>query len=363
MKRISAILLACICTTISIKAFTVVDASSGDPVVAASVFDARGAILGITDEKGNLATDATTRFPLSIRCVGYTNAEARSAADDVILMDFCSYQLPEASVTSDRDGVRVICYMREYATLITDKDTTISFSEGMADVVLPLRPQSKGFKGWNSPRTLTTKTYNRIIHCDGSPDSLDSKNHNFFIAPILKFPPNEFQEPDELVNRETGRDTTYNKKMMREMRKTPSTFSVNIDGLANEENHTYSPNSLKLLGFTCDINELYMTANYYRNGTSKYHTHDLFQMGFSVRAVLRGKMFKAIFNTKQPIDLKMRVEAYPVDFEYLTLEECKQAHKERKTIPATEIHLPANVPPLDPVTLRLVEQVNALPKE
>lgn len=363
MKRISAILLACICTSISIKAFTVVDASNGAPVVAASVFDARGAILGITDEKGKFATDASTRFPLSIRCIGYNNSEARSAADDVILMDFCSYQLPEASVTSDRDGVRVICYTREYGTIITDKDTTITFSEGMADVVLPLRPKIKGFKGWDNPRVLTTKSYNRVIHCDGSPDSLNRKNHCSFITGVLHVPTGEMQEPDRLAGRETGMDTTYRDKMMRVLRKTPTTFSATVDGLALHKDHTYSPNFLKFFGLTCDFHELYSTGNYYRNGTSKYSIHDLFQMGFSVRAVLRGKMFKAAFNTRQPIEMKMHVEVYPVDFEYLTLDECKQAHKDKDKIPATEIRLPANVPSLDPVTQSLVELVNALPKE
>ena len=363
MKRISAIFITCLCTAMGMGAFTVLDASDGTPVVAASIFDSRGAILGITDEQGKFATDATTRFPLSIRCIGYNDTEARSAADDVVLMDFCTYQLPEASVNSNRDGVRVLCYTREYCTLITDKDTTINFSEGMADALLPLRPKIKGFKGWDNPRVLTTKSYNRIIHCDGSPDSLDRKNHSSFISGVLHFPSGELQEPDKLASRATGSDTAYHDKTMGVLRKTPYTISINVDGLAMHKNHIYSPNILKFFGLTTDFHELYLTRNYYRNGTSIYRIHDLFQISYSVRAVLRGKLIKSSCNTRQPIEMKMNIEVYPIDFEYLTLDECKQAYKDKSTIPPTEIRLPANVPPLDPTTLRLVEQVNALPKE
>lgn len=368
MKRISAILLACICTTISIKAFTVVDASSGDPVVAASVFDARGTILGITDEKGKFATDASTRFPLSIRCIGYSNTEARSAADDVILMDFCSYQLPEASVTDYRDGLKVTCYIRNYITVVADNDTIISFAENMADVVLPTRKKIKGFKGHDTPRILNTRSYTLYARSNGTDSVAGSEEPDNSICSnivlISKLDTVTWKETKRLRDMEMGFDTMkVNKNATMVIRKTPSTLTFNGDVLAGRENHIYSPNALKFLGMTTDFYEMYRSDTFYRNSGYRYRLPDLFQRCYSIGATGRGKMWKYYYKAKNNVDLKMSVEIYPVDFEYLTVEECKELDKNKKYAGKIDFRLPANVPPLDPVTLRLVEQVNALPKE
>ena len=82
---------------------------------------------------------------------------------------------------------------------------------------------------------------------------------------------------------------------------------------------------------------------------------DMIQVTYSISALAKGKLWKSIYGAKSDILLKSLIEIYPVDFEYLTLEECKEIEKDKN--PAKpEFIIPGHVMPLDATMQSIVDR-------
>lgn len=68
----------------------------------------------------------------------------------------------------------MLAYVREYSTLSTYSDTVTLFREKMVDfMIVPDRKMK--FRGWTSPRLLTSRSYYRFTDGEG----LDSVSDRF----------------------------------------------------------------------------------------------------------------------------------------------------------------------------------------
>lgn len=82
------------------------------------------------------------------------------------LVEICSAdgketELPEVVVVSKNNKVlHMLAYLREYSTMTTFTDTVFLFREKMVDFMLPSR--GIRYKGWKTPRVLTSRSYFRF---------------------------------------------------------------------------------------------------------------------------------------------------------------------------------------------------------
>lgn len=357
MKRFSAFLFLIFSLSVGMKAITIVDDLDNNPIIAASVFNSKGVLIGFSNEKGEMHDVHASDYPLQVRCIGYNNATVEEGVNEVRLK-FCTYELPETSVLSNRDGFRIIFYVREYLTTTIDSGQIITFAEDMADMFLPMRKKVKGFKSRSYLKGLNKRSYSHAIGNNGREkfiSNIDDPLHSFFFD-TFEIDTAVVRESKRLAMMETGMDTVREKEYLTIQRKTPSTFNCGYDELAYKKNHTYSPNFLKFFGMTTDFYEMYCTESFYRNDSHTYRIHDLFQFTASLSATCRGKWIKKAYKTKNPVKIKVRFELYPVEIQYITSAESKELQKQENYVKPMPFRIPDNVPALDDATLLLIEK-------
>ena len=119
MRLLLAIVLSfAISYSAAAAAVKAVDAVDNGPVTGAAVFTASGAIVGMTDDKGEIEISDARAWPILIRCLGYKPATCDSYRSTVSMQPE-SYQLHEVVVTPvDRPVARILCYFREYIIML-----------------------------------------------------------------------------------------------------------------------------------------------------------------------------------------------------------------------------------------------------
>ena len=74
---------------------------------------------------------------------------------------------------------------------------------------------------------------------------------------------------------------------------------------------------------------------------------------YNLRIIGRGKMFKKVFDTDQPVEMNAYLEMYPIDITNITVDEYKELKSEASPI---AFQYPANLQPLSPAILRLTAE-------
>ena len=145
------------------------------------------------------------------------------------------------------------------------------------------------------------------------------------------------------------------------MKQNDRTFTVIKDGLADTKEHKVSPWELKLLGFTIECNQLYLTHAYRVNDKGVYQPKDLQEASIVMEAEGRGKYFRKMLESDKPIIIRAMIEYYVVDVDYLSKEEAKDEYKNKPA--GVKFVIPSTVPPLNEATRRLVERAKAEAKK
>ncbi len=338
----------------------VVDGDDGYPLAGATVFSSGGTILGVTDANGSFTVASDNVYPLTVRYLGY-DAAAVSKSTPKVEMHPSSLTLGEVTVTpTDRPILHITYYVREYASGATPTDTMIFFNEHMADVLLPTREKIKGFKKQTHPRFLSSKLYTRLADSSG----LDScfipseRNDDLCFNMLLDIPYGK-GKIDTTCCTGVYRDTIAGKYgMLKDLKVQNGILYQHMDLLANYEGHKYSPTILKILGMTADFTDISTTIVCRSNDEGEYDTAGDIFLGLNIKLTGRGKMFKHYFNTHgNPIDIYNYYELYPVDVEYLTVDEAKALGKNP---PRPHVVAPANAPALDPAYQRIVDRSSEL---
>ncbi len=363
LKLALAGLLTSVCA-FSTTQVVVVDESNHTPVEGATVISNRGLILGITDIYGKINVLKDKDFPLTVRCIGYEPVTFSSASDTVVLQP-AIYELSEITVKADERPIRKITsYAREFCSGATPSDTMQLYAEYM--LVSYYDDQDKKVKGFKSsdrakhPRAV--KRFARFANSDGldsvaRPAHSDNVSSLTFYDLLVGIPYNSFPETDKIksgskTDSVMGKYSTY-----AHYRKTDNNYIVSYDKLANYENHIVSPMIFKIFGMTMDINRMQSTYIYQNTTDSVYSTEDFIYNSGTMHALAKGKMFKWILG-KKDIEIDCYAEIYPVDIEYLTVDEYKEDRKDLKEKESIPFRTPKNLQPLPPAIERLIERVN-----
>lgn len=340
----------------------VVDSNDRSPLIAASVSDANGTVVALTDTCGAFSAS----LPATVRCMGYEPATLREHADTLALTP-AAYELPGMTFNlAEREVMRLICYVREYAGLIGSRDTTALFSEYMVDYMFPVK-KLKGFKGRGAPRVLAQRRVARIMdpqsHTDSiavNPDDADAISWLMLASmPVEKdgeyscFPDSVLATDGEHIEPgKYGPRTVY--------RTTAEAVSASIDALADHKNHQWSPWFFKLLGFTLDFTDMRVSRAYARDAHGSQHPANFLMSTLSMEALGRGKLLRKAFDSKSPVTIKTYLEIYPVDREFLTVAEAKACEKDKTA--TTPMTVPSAAPALDSATAALVNRAREISK-
>lgn len=354
MIRFYSLLLLLSAACLAEARTVVVDGTDGSPLAAASVFDAGGVMIDLTDADGAFSTPQAA----SVRCMGYMPA-AVTAGTDTLRMSPVPYELDELAVRpADRDVMRMVCYVREYMGLDTDSTQIGVYADYMVDYMLPLKKLKK-FKERRTPRVLRQRNVMKRI-TPGRPDSIAANADASDISwlTLATLPGHKDGTPEMLPDTLRGRCGTATEAgkhgLMTVYKVTPEKVTVMCDPLADTKDHRISPWIFKLFGMTVDFNELSSLDAYVANERGELRPEDLLMRTFTMEALGRGKVFKWAFGSKTPMRMRSYFEIYPVERTYLSVEEARECEKEVPT--ATEFVIPDYAMPLDAATLDMIEK-------
>lgn len=345
-------------STANVVQTIVVDRREKQPVTGASVFSARGLIMGITDDKGQVPQFDKHDFPLSVRSVGFKEATL-TAPVDTLFMEEEEYNLPEFTVSTDeRPVVQVIAYVREYCTGAMAGDTLQYYSDYMMRSFLTDRKKVKGYHESDAnARVLNTRKYCRYINEIRDSVAIPTDMENFLSWNRVVGFNGRVEEPDTIRNG-ARTDTVQGKySPILFYEKSPRTFTRTKDNLGNHKGHIYSPAIFKLLGLTVDATQLQLREVYVANESGIYGPGDLISEVFNIHMRGRGKLWRRFFRSKVPVEMDSYIEVYPVEVTYLTITEYKEERKNNDTIP---FRTNENVPGLLPSIQKMVDRVNSL---
>lgn len=333
----------------------VTDAGDGMAVPAATVFSTRGPVLGLTDSTGVFAGADAADFPLTVRCLGYEDASVAHDGADVALHP-ASYALGEYTVTPlDRPVMRLVCYVREYASGSTTTDTMQYFAEHTGDFYMTTT-KVKGFKAPGGFRPLKSRMRERISDNRGTDSVATLKEPDLMLSWIgmVQLPQKTMDEP-EAMRGGAKADTVQGKYGVKTvMRRTDEAFSISTDALADHKGHRFSPMFFKLLGLTMDMTELRQMWLFGRTDDSRYRAADLLMGTLAIDITGRGKWIKKAFHSNEPVQLHGYYEIYPLRVEYLTVEEAKAQQGDRA--PQEELTVSPRALPLPEAVARIMKR-------
>lgn len=355
MRKILTLLgMLCAIATFAEHKITAIDAEDSMPLPAATVFGNSGAILGMTDENGNICIKSENDYPITVRCLGYEPYLCEKG-DSIAMLRHSLFNLQEIVVTPvDRPICRMVCYMREYASGVTGTDTLINFGEHIADFFLPTRKKVKGFKAKPTPRILCSRVYSRMANSEGL-DSIfmpEYRDDTFSWEEMVEIPYEKRIETDK-IRAGAKSDSIPGKHGLKHLlRKSNDTYAIQTDYLADSKSHTFSPFLFKLLGLTIECNELQGNWIYKANDKGEYSPADIISGTCSLSVLGKGRWIKKAFNTDTPVQMYCFYELYPVKIEFLTVEEAKSVYADP---PSEPMQVSVHATPLSPAVQRMVD--------
>ena len=365
MKRILFLMISILLFCVPVDAQErVIDAVDHSPIAAASIFDATGNMVGFTWSDGLFSEVQESAYPITVRCMGYEMLVIERPENKTWKMTPMAYELEEVVVVPvKRNILKQTFYVREYFSMSSETDTVTLFTEHMADRFIPASKDAK-FSGNSSLRILESQQYSHY-QLFGQ-DSISTDPETLFPSMVTIFEPVDKEIPTPKSFKESGNAAKLYEEPGKSgvsiiIKQNDQTFTISVDGLADTKEHKISPWPLKLLGFTMEFNQVFVTQAYRVNDKGVYQPKDLLEASFVMQADGRGKYIRKVLKSDKPIVIRSMVELYIVDRDYLSKEEAKEEYKNKPT--NVKFVIPSTVPPLNEATRRLVERANAEAKK
>lgn len=315
----------------------IVGSDDGQPVAGATVMSASGHILSVSDNYGNVSLPDAVAYPLTLRSLGF-EVKTLSEPSDTVVMHSVDYELPEVAVDAhERPVRRVLCYAREYSTGTTGRDTMQLYSEYMFESFVT-DCKVKGYH--SSDSNLKMRALRRCARLAGAdrPDSLyrpdlDDQINILAWGDMFCELPKEKIEETEAIRSGAVTDSVAGKYRTAKMfQKSAKRYSVIDDGLCDQKNYSWSPTLFKLFGLTVDISQYKTSTTYHQNDKGIYDIYDMLYMSVNLDILARGKIFKWLFKSKEPLKMSTNIELYPVEITTHTLEEYKELRKDKSRL-------------------------------
>lgn len=336
----------------------IIDEIDGQPVSAASIFDAAGNVVGYTLADGRLSEISEVLYPITIRCLGYEPLLIAEPMDTVWQMKQCYYDMPELVVVPvERNVMKQTFYIRKYFSLCNKVDTVTFFVEHMAYRYVPA---TRGVKTGVSSSMRKSKNRCYSMYKVGDMDSVayDEDSKSPLMLSISDLNDVEIHAPKSFKEDSVGYYEKAGKSGASLVKKqSTGVFTFTEDMLAEKKGHSYSPWPLKLMGLTMEITQLYSTQAFRVNETGIYMPKDLLEASFVMEAEGRGKYIRKALKSDAPVIIRSMTELYVVDRDFFTKEEVKE--EIAKGVSKMDFVIPSNVPSLNEATRLLVKRAKS----
>lgn len=337
----------------------VVDATTGAPVAGASVFNRKGALLGICSAHGVLPYVPSGDYPLTIRCIGYCDASGIEPTDSIVRMSEAVYDLPEVVVEAKKDRVlHMLALVRDYSTLSTYTDTVTLFREKWVDFMVPVR-HTKRFAGWLTPRLLSSKSYFRFTDNTGLDSVSDRCNQHFSWSDWIKIV-DKSAMPARLSSALHGTDTVYGKYSPTEIwtRKNDD-VTLKVDVLADTMSRKWVTQLSTFFRNNLDFENFRIAYDFRNVAPDTVFSRDLSHITCNIESRGRGhNMF--MFNRRdEPFFVSTYTEIFFIDKRYIPLKEARKWEKHSYASAETaSLGVPPSVPPVSPEIDELICRVD-----
>ena len=232
------------------------------------------------------------------------------------------------------------------------------FVERMANRFVPLSKDAK-FGGNSSLRILNSRMYARY-KLEGK-DSVAADKDPQIPSMLSVFKPDDAQIVAPESFKEGSKAKIYEKRGKSGVsllyRQNQQSFTVVEDVLAGKKGHSMSPWLLKLFGLSINVKQLYFTQAYRIKDDGIYLPEDLIEAGYVMETEGKGKSLRKIFGTQKPAVIRMMVELYIAERDFLSADEAGEEYRNKSA--KVEFIIPDAVPPLTGATKRLVQRATA----
>lgn len=347
----------------SAKNAVVVDAVSGEPLSGVSVFNRKGDIVGVSSSRGLLPYIAPDDYPLTVRCLGYTDVTGITVRDSVISLEEFPYELFEVVVAPEkRQVLHVLAFAREYSTLCTYSDTVTLFREKWIDYMLPT-PSVKNFKGWLTPRTLTTKSYYQFRNNNGLDSVSDRFNQHFSWSDWIGLL-DRVRLPEKLASDDSvAIDTVFGKYRPTQIwSRKGEDVTLRVNVLSDTLSRSLIPGLSSFFNRDDTDFEKLMVDYMFADVTSDMlFANNISRISANIESRGRGRNMFMFNKALEPFFVTTYIEIFIVDKEYMSEKEARKCEK----IDFSNLQLPSLsqygiIPPLSPQTIELIARVEGI---
>lgn len=338
------------------KGIVVADSATRVPLPSASVFGSSGHAIGKTDSRGFLPFIPEGDYPVLVSYIGFEDKILETTPADTVFLTESIPELPEVLVeTRARKVLHMLAYVREYSTLSTYSDTVTLFREKMVDfMIVPDRKMK--FRGWTSPRLLTSRSYYRFTDGEGLDSVSDRFNNHFTWSDWMGIPPANAW-PLGLRADTVGCDTIFGKYSPTEIWTLgEARTKVEVDVLADTTSRKWVPNLSGFFRQRLDFEKFKASYTYEVVPGDSLRPRNLAAYEFQIDSNGRGHDMFFFNRVDEPCFVSTRAEVYIVDREYIPVKEAKKWESGKLDI-GGNIYEPLDAPPLESEIRSLVDRV------
>lgn len=338
----------------------VADSATGRPLSDAVVFDLHGKYIGSCGADGTLPFIYSDEYPVTVRLMGYEERNIPVATADTVFMKEQILELPEFVVESREHRVlHMLAYVREYSTLSTYSDTIFMFREKMVDYMLPSDNKVR-FKGWTSPRVLTSKSYYRFTNSLGLDSVSDRCNQHFSWADWVGIPSTALV-PAALTSVAEGTDSVQGRYGAKEVwMKNDDRITLDVNVINDATSRRWVPNLSLFFREGIDFEQFRLRLRFDNVFSGVIAPIDLSAYSFNIESNGRGRGMFMFNRVDEPFFVSTYAEVYVVDKEFITVKEAKQWDSKKLASGDIAIYEPAEAPDLQEPIRLLVQRVNSV---
>ena len=271
--------------------------------------------------------------------------------------------LPELTVNpGKRKIIHILAYVREYSSMASWNDTVFLFREKMVDYMLPANNKVK-FKGWLSPRILSSRSYYRFTNSNGLDSVSDVYRLYFSWGDWLRLPPIT-PLPSKLLIDDQATDTVGGKYQNTLFwRRNGDLITVDADVPADTLSRRWAPGYSHFFDRNIDFRNFTVHYEFGNESDRSVNPRDMTFCSFRIESGDRGRSMFRFNRTNESISITTDAEIYILDKEYITEREARQWEKKEIDENLVGIIESDHAPRLSPEIASLVGRVNAIDKD
>jgi len=270
-----------------------------------------------------------------------------------------AYILPEFIYDpGENRALHILAFVRDSSSLTTYTDTVILFREKWVDLMLPERPTKK-FKGWRTPRVLTTKSYYRFKNVEGLDSVSDKCNQHFSWSDWVGLV-NRTKIPGKLIEYDNVADTIFGKYSPAEIwKRDGDDISLQVNILADTIGRRWVPGFSKFFRDEVEFERFRINFTFVGSEDNAVSIRDIGKITCEISSEGRGHPMFRFHRRDEPFFVTTLARMYFIDREYIPIKEAKKWSKVG-LLDFDIFPFPEGVPEKSPQVLALISRVEEI---